>query len=299
MKSFPILLAQHYKRRSTSTTYLWLLKRELDGLMLGFTSLDRELIVDGQVYHPGGFEPTAMNNSSDMNVDGADVEGHLDERYVIDGTLDPDDVFITEEDVLGGKWDKAQVWLMRTNWRAPEEGVEIMCRGDLGEIQTTDGFRAELRGLCQALQQMVGLNCEPACNHTFGDRMCGVNKSDHTYRGSVTQASPDNDLFRDASRQEAAGAYDGGEFRWLTGANAGFRCEVKTVINGGTVLQELMPFSIAVGDTYSIVKGCNKIRDEDCLLKFDNVINHGGFADLPGRDRFSALGAGSASEDGA
>ncbi len=72
-----------------------------------------------------------------------------------------------------------------------------------------------------------------------------------------------------------------GGVRFDTGANAGRAMEVRDFVadDGATIEQivELfsdMPFDVAVGDKLAGFPGCEKRLTEDCVLRFDNGINH-------------------------
>lgn len=54
--------------------------------------------------------------------------------------------------------------------------------------------------------------------------------------------------------------------------------------NGGVITMQLpMPYAVAVGHTYSMVPGCDKLL-ATCIAKFSNVINFRGEPHLPGND---------------
>ena len=105
-----------------------------------------------------------------------------------------------------------------------------------------------------------------------------------TETGAVTTATSRR-AFTDSSRAEAADYWGAGVVEWLTGANAGLRMEVASFTVGAFELHLAMPYTIAVGDTYSVVPGCRKRRTEDCGTKFSNVVNFRGFPDVPLNDK--------------
>lgn len=77
-----------------------------------------------------------------------------------------------------------------------------------------------------------------------------------------------------------------GVLEWLTGANAGFRMEVRQHRNGSVAsfdLLEAMPFVLARGDTFKVTPGCAKTRP---ACKFwNNIANMQGFPDMPTEDK--------------
>ena len=70
---------------------------------------------------------------------------------------------------------------------------------------------------------------------------------------------------------------------WLTGQNAGLTMEVRSWDGTNVNLFLPMPYTIQVGDTFSIVPGCDK-RAPTCVSKFNNVFNFRGERDVPGQD---------------
>ena len=90
----------------------------------------------------------------------------------------------------------------------------------------------------------------------------------------------------------SAGYFDGGVVTWLSGNNfdgGATRMEVKSYSPGQFILVLPMPYAIQVGDTGSIVGGCNKAV-ATCHDTFDNVINFRGEPYLPGVDRLLQVG---------
>jgi len=78
-----------------------------------------------------------------------------------------------------------------------------------------------------------------------------------------------------------------GFITWLTGANAGFKTEIRDESRfGGTVTIELFentPYDIDVLDRFTITTGCSRELSE-CRDKFDNLARHGGFPFIRGLD---------------
>jgi hypothetical protein len=77
--------------------------------------------------------------------------------------------------------------------------------------------------------------------------------------------------------------YTNGIVTWLTGANAGLRMEVKAYSVGRVELFQSMPFTIALGDTYTITAGCDH-QLTTCKNRFNNVINFRGEPHVSGND---------------
>ncbi|MDZ4255239.1 MAG: phage BR0599 family protein, partial [Sulfuritalea sp.] len=201
---------------------------------------------------------------------------------------------ITVDDIRAGLWDYATVEVSLVNWADVSMGTLALTKGKLGRIQ--DGrasFVAELRGLSQHLQQPIGRLYMPACDADLGDSRCGVDLNGSpglTVTGTITSVASKRS-FADTGRGEADGYFDGGKITWLTGNNADLAMEVKTFLNSGGAftLQLPMPFTVQVGDTYSVHAGCDKTF-ATCGSKFSNAVNYQGFPHLPGLDRLVSGG---------
>ena len=65
--------------------------------------------------------------------------------------------------------------------------------------------------------------------------------------------------------------------------------EVKSYTVGQLVLVLPMPYTIAVGNTYSLIAGCDKTFPT-CRDRFSNVLNFRGEPYLPGLDSIVQVG---------
>lgn len=77
---------------------------------------------------------------------------------------------------------------------------------------------------------------------------------------------------------------------WTSGDNDGLSVKVKTYSSATDTFTLMLPMvlPIQVGDTYSVVAGCRKRLDEDCRLKFSNVLNFQGEPHRPAVDDITA-----------
>ncbi len=60
--------------------------------------------------------------------------------------------------------------------------------------------------------------------------------------------------------------------------------EVKEFLDTEIALCLPMPNTVAVGHTFNIIAGCDKLK-QTCLDKFNNIVNFRGFPDVPGTDK--------------
>lgn len=93
-----------------------------------------------------------------------------------------------------------------------------------------------------------------------------------------------------ATPQGDAGYFDYGKITMTSGASSGLSTEVKAYTPGTITLQLQLPSGCAAGDTYTLLAGCGKRFNEDCITRFDNGINFRGEPHLPGMDKVLAVG---------
>lgn len=266
-------LTAHLQSETTSLATLWKLTRR-DGLIFGFTDHDADITYDGVLYEAAtGYTPSSVDTTADLAVDNLEVQGVL--------TSDT----LNDEDLRAGLWDYCKVEITRCNWQDLTQGVLWDRVGRLGEVRTGRvSFTAELRGLAQNLQQVIGRAYTASCNADFGDARCGKSLASYTVSGSVSGVSS-NRIFADSSRAEADHYFRYGLLTWTSGANDGLKMEVKGFLNTGGVfeLQGEMPYDILAGDSFEVYAGCDKTL-ATCKGKFNNVINFRGFPHVSGQD---------------
>jgi len=262
-------LATHLAGELTTLATCWKITRR-DGQVLGFTTHVQDLTVSGVTYLSaiGSYTATAIRTSSDMAVDNLDVDAIFDSSS------------LSEVDLRAGKYDFAQVEIFQVNYADLTQGVLKLRRGWLGEVASHGHyFKAELRGLMQALQQTIGRVYGKRCDADLGDTRCKVNLPGITITSAVTSV---------ASRQQFDGSAvpgrRGGLLTWTSGANNGAKMEVHSVSVNTIVLVLPMGYDIAVGDTYTVYPGCDKLLST-CKAVFSNVVNFRGFPYIPGPDK--------------
>lgn len=134
-----------------------------DGESFRFTDLDRPVVVANGTYTPyASFARSSISTSLELEVDQMEIQGILNSAYV------------SRESVAAGLFDYADVNVFAVNYNAPDSGKVILRVGKLGEVVLSeDGtFKAELRGLTQALAYRIGEAYSPECRAELGDKRC-------------------------------------------------------------------------------------------------------------------------------
>ncbi|KMO12609.1 DUF2163 domain-containing protein [Methylobacterium indicum] len=291
MKILSPSLAAHLASGVTTLCHCWIVTRT-DGLRLGFTDHDEDLVVDGVTCSAeSGATGTAVEQGTGLAADSLEIVGAL-----TSGRL-------AESELARGLFDGAAVAVWRVDWASPADRVLILS-GTVGEVSRgPTAFTAEVRGLADRLNQPRGRVYQRSCDALLGDARCGIDAGAAAIRGAGTVAT-----VRSARSVTASGLsayvsrwFEAGRLVWTSGANAGAAVEVRAHgLAGGLAsldLWEPMPAPINPGDTFQVVAGCDKSL-ASCRDKFANVLNFRGFPDLPGNDYAVAYAVQGADNDG-
>lgn len=291
MKILSPSLAASLASGVTTLCQCWIVTRT-DGLRLGFTDHDEDLVVDGVTCSAeSGATGTAVEQGTGLSADSLEIVGAL-----TSGRL-------AESELARGLFDGAAVAVWRVDWANPDDRVLILS-GTVGEVSRgPTAFTAEVRGLADRLNQPRGRVYQRSCDALLGDARCGVDAAAAAIRGAGTVAT-----VRSARSVTASGLsgyvsrwFEAGRLVWTSGANAGAAVEVRAHgLAGGLAsldLWEPMPAPISPGDTFQVVAGCDKSL-ASCRDKFANVLNFRGFPDLPGNDYAVAYAVQGADNDG-
>lgn len=270
-------LYSHLASGSTTVCRAWTVRRR-DGLVLGFTDHDRDLLVDGVSCRADtGMTARALQQTTGLSVDNSEAFGALSAAA------------ITEADLTAGRFDGAEVQAYLVNWAAPQDFL-LQFRGSLGEISRADGsFKAELRGLTELLNRPHGMAYTPGCSAVLGDGRCRFDLRQPGYFAEVAVNAADDGrifTFHDfASFDERW--FEGGRFTPISGAASGLVGVVKIDRQTGRErrieLWQSLRAPITAGDMVRIEAGCDKSATT-CRVKYSNFPNFRGFPHIPGED---------------
>lgn len=252
----------------TTVTLCWRIERR-DGVTIGLTAHDRDLMIDGLLYRAApGMTPSAVERSATLEADSMDVHGMLSGDA------------IAEADLLAGRWDFARVSLFATDWSAPTAQVPLG-EGTIGAIETRDGaITAELRGLTAAFDAPVAEATSPDCRAQLGDARCRVAMAGRRRFARVV-AVTDTVVTLDAAEAVPNG-YAGGRLRWFGGPNSGLEDGI-AASDGARVTLVRPPRFDGAGALVELIEGCDG-RFETCAGRFGNAANFRGEPFLPGTD---------------
>ncbi len=270
-------LAEHLAGGVTTVCRAWAVTRR-DGVVLGFTDHDRALQFEGIDFAASsGLTARSVEQTTGLAVDNSEAVGALS------------DASIREEDVRAGLFDGAELRNWLVNWSDTSER-QLVFRGTLGEVERQGKqFRAELRGLAEAINQPKGRVYQKPCSAVLGDGACRFDTSAPGFSIDVTVLEVVGPTeVRIASQSGFANDWFlRGRVTVLTGGAAGQIGVVKrdVELDGGRQVEfwERFAGGLSVGDEVRVEAGCDK-RVETCREKFGNLLNFRGFPDIPGED---------------
>lgn len=270
-------LLSHLEIGTTTVCRAWTVRRR-DGVVLGFTDHDQDLVVDGVICRAdSGMTARTLHQTTGLSVDNTEAFGALSAAA------------IKEADLSAGRFDGADVRVYIVNWQSSDDYMEQF-RGSLGEVTRTEGsFRAELRGISDQLNRPQGTAYTSRCSAVLGDDRCRFDVALPGYAATrIVETVEDGRVFQ---FRELAGFgdrwFEDGRFEVQSGAAAGLVGVVKIDRNeDGSRRIELwqsIGAPIVAGDSVRIIAGCDK-RPSTCRSKFANFLNYRGFPHIPGED---------------
>lgn len=264
----------------THWTQCWKVTRQ-DGEVLAFTTHDEDVVHAGLTYKRcDSLKATAVASTAASGQATGDVQ--------VTGILS--DLGISEADIAAGRYDNAKAEALLVDWQTGAS--KVLARGLVTTVVSREGSYTitALTGGARLEQQPLLDVYSPLCRWELGDSRCQFNVEGLRISSVVTDTVPKNvvryqqrRMFLDAARTEPVETYRNGRLTWTSGANTGLLFEVKDIVDGLVTLWATCPFEIAAGDTYTMVPGCGKTKD-DCISRYNNYVNFGGFPDLPGDD---------------
>lgn len=270
------LAAASLAGEATTLAVCWRLRRA-DGLVLGFTSHDRDLWAEGLWYRANpGMTPSAVVADASLEPASAEMEGVLDGGVLSVGELQ------------AGRWEGAEVEMRLLDWMTPAAGGLTLLRGAMGDVSRVGGgFRVEIAGDARRLAEGGAPLCSPLCRAALGDRACGVDMAGRRAAGVV--AAVEGDCVTLAGEPAGAADYAFGRLRVLTGAGAGVDRGIAAVDGARVLLEAPLEAGVRAGDVVRLEEGCDG-RFATCCGRFGNGLRFQGEPHVPGTDALLRYG---------
>src|SRR3977135_41933 len=180
MRPIPSALQTKLDSGVTTLARCWKLARR-DGVVMGFTDHDRDLVVGGVTFRAGtGFTSSEAASRFDLSVDGAEISGALADDQLTDADLAAGRYDGATEETRGAA--RVETGLVDRS----EPSLKLLtARGTLGEVKREgQAFPAELRGLADLLSQESGRLYTAKCGADLGDARCKVDLSNPALHGA-------------------------------------------------------------------------------------------------------------------
>lgn len=276
----PAVLTPEARALLTVTTHrmaiCWQISR-VDGLVQRFTSHDAPLVLaDGNSYTPVvAVDGSALSREQSLKVTNIEMSGAIAAGY------------ITEDDLMAGRYRDAAVVEYVVDWRYPwTEPFQTNFFWIADTKYDSEQWSAQVEGLGGYLEQVIGGTFTRNCEYTLGDTgpgNCNFDLATVRRTSVVTGIAIDRRVF-DTTLTDPRAYHNLGMVKWTSGLNLGIQVDVKAyAATGRTFLWLETPFDIQIGDEFTIVPGCDG-NFTTCRDKFNNVVNHGGHPDIPGTD---------------
>src|SRR5262245_45900438 len=218
----------------TTLCRCWVIERA-DGVTQGFTDHDEDVALNAVTCRAGsGLTGSEITQKLGLAVDSSELAGALA------------DDSLSEADLAAGRYDRAAVEIWLVDWSEPVLHV-LLAKGTLGEVRREGpAFTAEVRGLSDRLAQESGRLFTATCSADLGDRRCGIDLGNPTFRGtgSVTSTHATSTFTASGLNSFEDGWFTAGKLTFVSGANSGLSVEVKSHRKGGAVtlvLWQAMP----------------------------------------------------------
>lgn len=247
-----------------------------DDTVICLTDHDQDLDFDlgsgEETYFAGyGIISSDIELSSDLEPDSLEVTG-------------PVSSLITLAALMGGRFNGASARLFEVCWDDLAAGYIPWLGGEVADTRPQGNrFTLEICNVFYRLQQTVGVTLTNSCtnDHTLPiDPKCG--RTPETDTATVVTASDGMALEVTVAAGPWADAYfDKGTLIGLTGENTGVRIEIERWFADGEVrLFGFLPVVPQAGDTFTLVWGCGKTR-QDCMDR-DNIVQARAFFEVKG-----------------
>lgn len=249
-----------------------------DGVTLGFTSHDRDLVFAG-IRHlcAPGFTPAAIRTTSQISDDSAEVEGVLSHDA------------ISEADLSAGLYDGAAIRIGAVDWENLE--YEVLYSGQLGRIEDDKhGFSAQLKSAKVLLEQDLVPRTSPTCRAKFCGPGCGLSALRFTTRHTIIGWDEAANRIQLAS--PVGSEFVDGEVRMLGGPQVGIVFGILAVDNGWLTLDRPIAATTQTGTRIEVLEGCDHTVTT-CDVRFANARNFRGEPFLPGNDLLARYGRAS------
>ena len=277
----PALVAYLNQMRQTpgATLYMancftiWL----VNGGVATFTDIDIDVSLNGYVYSSNSMLISGLKYKSSigLNVDEQTIQISAKPTDLINGIP-------ALQAIAQGAFDGAIIQRERVffpAWGQAPIGSVILFKGRVTSIDTCGRTSAQIKVASDLVLLDIDMprnNYQANCQHILYDIGCTLSRAAHTTTGAVASGSTATLI----NWTGATSAYQQGVITFTSGACSGSVATVKSATTG--ILNLSYPLSAvpAIGDTFSVVQGCDHTK-ATCNAKFANLANFRGYPFVP------------------
>ena len=244
-------------------------------LRWAYCSADRAITFQGVVYKAVAISDDGVRLTGETSADVLTVTGpaSLEVAQLFRAAPPSAEISLTLRDYHYGEADVAS-------------SARVAWVGSISAVRWPQADRCAIA--CESISasmQRPGLRLtwERTCPHTIYDRRCGVDRNTFAVAATV-QALTGTTLSSATFAAQAAGYFGGGFVEWAVGGGELERRGIEAhtgsdlVLMGGTA-------GLAGGLAVTAYPGCRQTNSY-CNTKFNNLVNFGGVAHLPGKSPF-------------
>lgn len=274
MKTITDDLKANFEQNTITIVKCWKIILK-DESVIGFTTNNENFTYDGIEY-----------NSFSSN-DIKDIKSNLDieeDNFEFSNIISSD--LISTNDILSGKYDNPAIEIFLIDINNEDNGRVVLLNGIISDIECKDNtFIAKVKGLKDKINKTIGEVYSPLCRCAFCDSKCGLEKSNFTFSGTITNVVDDVSFItaEEIILSQSNSYFDNGIIEFTSGNNSGQKMEIKQYANGTFLLALNLPQQLLVGDTFNVIAGCDK-QFSTCCGKFNNAVNFRGEPHLPGME---------------
>lgn len=167
----------------------------------------------------------------------------------------------------------------------PAGGIETKFQGTITSVKGISRVKVEFEcgdPLYLANQKVPNRTFQPSCPWSFCDSNCTLSAANYTVAFTAASGSTQYVLIPTSAFSQAAGYFTQGVVTCTAGNNAGLSQSVKLHASGALVLMNPWMLPVSVGDTFSVIAGCDKTmtacagRKQANGTAVNNLLNFGG-----------------------
>ena len=250
----------------------WKIKTKNNEL-LAFSTADIDFEYDNILFH--------SISGNDIKEQTSNIDVEKDELIL---SLYVNNNIIKEKDILSGKYDNAEVEVFIVDLLHLDKQKITLINGNIDSITLKNQqFIANVSGLKNQLNKIIGDVYSPICRARFCDNKCKLSKINYTYSAEISTIYDNRTFFTNNKDilSKNNGYFDNGIITFKSGLNKNNSIGIRQFTSGNFTLILDTPYKMEIGDKFEVIAGCDK-QFNTCINKFNNAINFRGEPHLPG-----------------